>query len=99
MLGIEASCALGSVGTSFQSVIPDTNLLCSVSLCLMPNVQHTKDPHPKTLAEPGTLCSIFMMKYRFPIKSKTSSFQKAAKDDTYKNRGGGAESSWLNLGR
>jgi hypothetical protein len=65
----------------------------------MPNVQYTKDLHPKTLVERGTLCSIFMMKYRFPIKRKISSFQKVAKDDTYKNRGGGAESSWLNLGR
>lgn len=69
----------------------------------MPNVQSTKDPHPKTLAEPSALCSVFMMKYRFPIKRKISSFQKVAKDDTYEKGGGGggweAESSWLNLGR
>lgn len=40
-----------------------------------------KDP---LWVEVSVLCSIFMMKYRFPIKRKISSFEKVEKDDTYK---------------
>lgn len=70
---------LGCTYACLPFVMPEINLLPVFLLHALHIVPQIATPWE---AKPRTLCSIFMMKCRFPIEPNQPSFQKVDKEDT-----------------